>query len=116
VNPGTANGLSAGLTQHAFGKINSNYPHSGPSQSQCTGACPGTEVNDRLAFLQMRNLGKEVPHAFLPVTGMKANKPVIEGRKQVVIASPGALPLQLSMSPSGYSPSFPCISALLSNN
>jgi hypothetical protein len=37
----------------------------------------------------MRNLGQETPHAFLPVTGMKANEPVIEGRKQVVIASPG---------------------------
>jgi hypothetical protein len=37
----------------------------------------------------MCNLGQEVSHAFLPVTGMKANKPVIERRKQVVIASPG---------------------------
>jgi hypothetical protein len=88
VNPGRANGFSDGLTQHTLGKINSDHPYSGPSQSQCTGACPGTEVDGCLALLQMCNLGQEVPHAFQSVAGMKANKPVIERRKQVVIASP----------------------------
>jgi hypothetical protein len=88
VNPRAANGFPACLSQHAFRKINSDHPYSGSSQSQGTGACPGAEVDDRLAFLKTGNLGKEVPHPFLPVTRMKANEPVVERRKQVVVASP----------------------------
>jgi hypothetical protein len=51
VNPETANGFSAGLMKHALRKINSDHPYSSLSQSQGTGACPSTEIDDRLALL-----------------------------------------------------------------
>ena len=58
-------------------------PHSIPGESQGAGSRPSAQIDYGLAFSQLRNIGKEIAHALLPIMRVHADEAVIQRREPV---------------------------------